>query len=190
MEALLIALIIGLGGSFMTALLVNSMGARLESKVQKLSHSWMQWPQRVVIYSGITLFSAAGLNYYLYQTYQKDLFHFLEDIPFLRELAQPIRWFLHQVGDEIQSFVHFLPQEMPLMTTLTVLLVALILFSSFGVRGLQKWFLLAVVGFILVFLMQDGFHKATTEEIPKLRYERPGSPVAKGELFDVIEPKP
>ena len=68
MEALLIGLIIGLGGSFLTALLVNSMGARLESKVQNLSHRWMQLPQRIVIYSGITLFSAAGLNYYLHQT--------------------------------------------------------------------------------------------------------------------------
>ena len=164
METLSIALIIGLGGSFLTALIVNSMGARLESRVQNLSHKWMQLPQRIAIYSGIIMFSAAGLNYYLYQTYQKDLFHFLENIPFLRELARPLRWFLHQVGHEVQAFYHFLPLEMPLLTTLIVLLVAMVLFSAFGMKGLQKWFMIAITAVILVFLLQEGFSKAAAKD--------------------------
>ena len=162
MEALLIGLIIGLGGSFLTALTVNSMGARLESKVQNLSHRWMQWPQRLAIYTGITVFTAAGLNYYLYQTYGKDLFHFLENIPLLREMAQPLRWFLREIGVEVQAFYEFLPMNMPLLTTLLVLLFALVLFSSFGFRGLQRWLLLGAVAFLMIVLLQEGFTRAAS----------------------------
>ena len=170
MEALLIALIIGLGGSFLTALTVNSMGARLESRVQNLSHKWMQWPQRLAIYTGITVFSAAGLNYYLHQTYQKDLFYFLENIPLLRELAAPLRWFLHEIGVEVQAFYEFLPMNMPLLTTLLVLLVAMIMLSSFGFRGLQKWLFMGAIGFLMVVLLQDGFKKAAATSADKAEY--------------------
>ena len=157
MDAFSVALIIGLGGSFLTVWLVNLLGGRLEVKVQKLSHQWMQWPQRAAMFLGILTCAGLAINYYYYATYGTDMFEVFRDLPLLSELVKPLRWFFNQLGQEFNAIFTLLPQEMPLLTTVSILLIALILLSLFGVTGIQRWIFLMVLGLILVFLMQSGF---------------------------------
>ena len=169
MDAFSVALIIGLGGSFLTVWMVNLLGGRLEVKVQKLSHQWMQWPQRAMMFIGIVTCAGLAINYYYVKTYGTDMFEIFRDLPLLKEFVKPLRWFFNQLGYEFGAIFTILPIEMPLLTTVSILLVALIVLSLFGVTGIQRWVFLAVLGLILVFLMQDGFSKMNHDRGPSPR---------------------
>lgn len=166
MDAFSVALIIGLGGSFLTVWLVNLLGGRLEVKVQQLSHQWIQWPQRAVMFLGIVTCAGVAINYYYYQTHGTDIFELFRDLPLLNEVVKPLRWFFNQLGQEFRSIFVLLPQEMPLLTTTIILLLALIILSLFGVSGIQRWVFLAVLGLVLVFLMQGSFSKINYDRTP------------------------
>ncbi len=160
MDPFSVALIIGLGGSFLTVWLVNLIGGRLEVKVQQLSHQWMQWPQRAAMFLGVLTCAGLAINYYYWKTYGTDIFDLFKDLPLLRELVKPLRWFFNQLGNEFALLFTVLPQQMPLLTMVIILLIALIILSLFGVKGVQRWIFILILGIMLLFLLQSGFRKA------------------------------
>lgn len=155
-----IALILFLGGSLATAWIVNSLGARLESKVQSLSHKWSQWPQRIIMYFGFGFFLLLGLNYYYINAYNKSIFELFENIPLLGEISQAIGWVSQKLSQEFAALFHFLPQEMPFLTILFVVFIAFLLLSLFNIKGVQRWlFLIAIVGFLYLTIGQPSSKK-------------------------------
>ena len=174
MDPFAIALILFLGGSFLTTWFVNSLGARLESRVQTLSHNWMQWPQRVMMYSGFALFFLLGFNYYYSATYGKTIFDILEKIPFLREISQSLRWFFGKIGEEFGAFFSFLPQEMPFLTILFVVFFAFLFLTIFNIKGLQRLLILLFIGGLVYLLMEITPFDSNNQQVnqPK-KYERP-----------------
>ena len=160
MEPLSIALIIGLGGSFLTVWLTNIIGGRLEVSVQQLSHTWVQWPQRVFMTCGILLFTMIALNYYFIQTYDQDIFTLLRRMPLINQLEEPLRWFFNEMSAELKyvwEAVLESPKTTPLLLIVTVLFWQYIFLSLFGVNVLQKLLITFLAGFALYFLMRNNF---------------------------------
>ena len=63
-DPLSVAILIGMGGSFITVWMTNQLGGRMEAYVQRVSHSWVQLPQRIMMVVGIVGFNFLALNYF------------------------------------------------------------------------------------------------------------------------------
>ena len=165
MEPLSVALIIGLGGSFLTVWLTNLIGGRLEVTVQQLSHTWVQWPQRVFMTFGIILFTLVALNYYFVAEYDQDIFTLLRRMPLINQLEEPLRWFFSEIGAELKYVWAALiesPKTTPMLLIVTVLFWQYVFLSLFGVKVLQKLLITFLAGFALYFLMRNNFKTGRT----------------------------
>ena len=160
MDALSTALLIGLGGSFGVVWITNIMGARLEAYFQKVSLIWAQWPQRIFMTVGIITFTLVAIDYYSIQTYETDIFDYVENLPLIKGLAEPARWFFRTLGAELGitwGIIMDAPKNTPLIFIITLMIVGWILMSIFDVPLLQKLIAAAVIAITMGFLLQNNF---------------------------------
>ena len=164
MNTLSTALLIGLGGSFAVVWITNIMGARLEAYFQRVSLIWAQWPQRVFMTVGIIAFSLIAINYYSINTYGRDIFVMLEDLPLIKELADPARWFFRQLGSDVRTtwgIITEAPENTPLIFILFIVMMEWIFMSIFEAGLIQKLIVTIVTVIVLGFLFQDNFSEGT-----------------------------
>lgn len=167
MSALSVALLIGLGGSFLTVWFTNLIGGRLEVTVQQLSHTWIQWPQRVFMTLGIFIFTLIALNYYFVETFDQDIFTLLRKMPLINQLEEPLRWFFSEIGAEIEYLWKATleaPKNTPLLAIVFTMLTLYIFMSLFGVNVLQK-VLISVVLCITLYILWRGNFKERSAPI-------------------------
>lgn len=163
-DPLSVAILIGMGGSFITVWLTNQVGGRMESYVQRVSHSWVQLPQRIMMVVGIVGCNFMALNFYMIKEYDKDLFKVLENLP---AIPEPVKWFFRQLSAEFRSLVSMMaeiPQVAPLFFTLTIIFFTFLLLGLFGMSRLQKWIISLIVFFALVFMFKDNYAKAERKQ--------------------------
>ena len=159
-ENFLIAVIIALVGGFFTVVIANRLGGQWERMVHKLSHQWVQWPQRIFMAFGIFIFVMVAINFYYARTYNTNVFVVISELPFFQSVPEPIRWFFGQLGAEFGVLLDILreaPQRTPLMLILTIVFLLYILMALFGAKWTQKLMMITAVLLILIFLFNDHF---------------------------------
>ena len=168
-ENFLIAVIIALVGGFFTVLIANRLGGQLEGIVQRLSHQWVQWPQRIFMGVGICSFVLIAINFYYVRTTGTNVFTIISELPIFQSIPEPIRWFFRHLGAEfgvlMEMFVEA-PERTPLLLMMFILFFLYIFMTLFGAKWTQKLLAVVVVGFLLMFLFNDNFKK--------FEYERDG----------------
>lgn len=179
-DPLSVAILIGMGGSFITVWMTNQLGGRMEAWVHKVSQNWIQVPQRIMMVIGIVGFNFLALNFFMIKEYDKDLFKVLENLP---AIPEPVKWFFRQLSVEFRSIASLMadiPQIAPLFFTLFVILFGYILLSLFGLGKMQKWIVSIILFFALIFLFKDNFAKAERKsqdrELPWESYEPAAAP--------------
>ncbi len=163
-DPLSVAILIGMGGSFITVWLTNQLGGRMEAYVQRVSHSWVQLPQRIMMVVGIVGCNFMALNFYMIKEYDKDLFKVLENLP---AIPEPVKWFFRQLSAEFRSIVSLMadiPEIAPLFFTLTIILFCFIILGLFGMSRMQKWIISLIVFFALIFMFKENFAKAERKQ--------------------------
>ncbi len=159
-ENFLLAIIIALVGGFFTVLIANRLGGQLEGIVQKMSHQWVQWPQRIFMGVGILTFVLIAINFYYVRTEGTNIFTVISEWSFFQRVPEPVRWFFSHLGAEFQVVIDIIkesPQRTPLILILTVLFFLYIFMTLLGAKWTQKLIAVAALGFILVFLFNDNF---------------------------------
>ncbi|NRB50702.1 MAG: hypothetical protein HRU41_23740 [Saprospiraceae bacterium] len=174
-DPLSVAILIGMGGSFITVWMTNQLGGRMEAYVQRVSHSWVQLPQRIMMVVGIVGFNFLALNYFMIKEYDKDLFKVLENLP---AIPEPIKWFFRQLSTEFRSIISLLsdiPQIAPLFFSLGIIFFGYLLLGLFGLGRMQKWVVSIIVFFGLMFLFKDNFanveRRSQDRDLPWESYE-------------------
>lgn len=159
-DPLSVAILIGMGGSFITVWMTNQLGGRMEAYVQRVSHSWVQLPQRIMMVVGIVGCNFLALNYFMIKEYDKDLFKVLENLP---AIPEPIKWFFRQLSTEFRSIISLMsdiPQIAPLFFTLSIIFFGYLILGLFGLGRMQKWIVSIIVFFALIFMFKENFAKA------------------------------
>lgn len=180
-DPLSVAILIGMGGSFITVWLTNQLGGRMEAWVHQVSQSWVQVPQRIMIVTGIVSCNFLALNFYMIKEYDKDLFKVLENLP---AIPEPVKWFFRQLSLEFRSVASLMadiPQIAPLFFTLFLIIVGYLLLGFFGMDRMQKWIISLILFFALIFLFKDNFEKAERksrdQELPWQSYAPAAAPI-------------
>lgn len=174
-DPLSVAILIGMGGSFITVWMTNQLGGRMEAYVQRVSHSWVQLPQRIMMVVGIVGCNFLALNYFMIKEYNKDLFKVLENLP---AIPEPIKWFFRQLSTEFRSIISLLsdiPQIAPLFFSIGIIFFGYLLLGLFGLGRMQKWVVSIIVFFGLMFLFKDNFdnveRRSQDRDLPWESYE-------------------